>query len=151
MRQDEKPSFKIKIRTCSKSVFCAEDNEYRCSRVPNVSENTLSTRKTERITAGSLDASRRRHFAAITARDSHSRRITVASDCGFPGSGANTMRREADISIQGVRATRGSRTWVNLRSLWFEDRPAAEWAFEREQRRVQEPLVYAITMEDMFA
>jgi len=61
------------------------------------------------------------------------------------------MRREADISIQGVRTTRGSRTWVNLRNLGFEDKLATEWTSEREQRRVQEPLVDATTMEDVLA
>ena len=28
---------------------------------------------------------------------------------------------------------------------------AADWAFDGEQRRAQEPFVYAITMEDVFA
>lgn len=90
----------------------------------------------------------------MTARDSHSRRVAVASDCAFPGRLERTLRagKSDIISIDEVRTTRGNRTWdFNLRSLWFEDRPAAEWAFEREQRRVQEPLVYAITMEDVFA
>ena len=48
----------------------------------------------------------------------------------------------------GTHYALGRRTRANLR---FEDMAPAEWTFEREQRRVQAPTVYAFTVEGVFA
>ena len=60
--------------------------------------------------------------------------------------------RSSEGSIHGGRLAynifAGGTTWVNLR---FQEKPATEWTFERAQRRVQAPPVYAFTMKDMLA
>ena len=58
--------------------------------------------------------------------------------------------RQSDIATHGVQLIPklGSATCVNLR---FEDKPATEWTFERLQRPVNAPAVYAFTVEDVFA
>lgn len=59
-----------------------------------------------------------------------------------------TRSSEGPIHGCPLAHNRGVSTWVNLR---LEDKPATEWTFERAQRRVQAPPVYAFTMKDMLA
>ena len=59
-----------------------------------------------------------------------------------------TRSSEGPIHGCPLAHNRGVSTWVNLR---LEDKPATEWTFERAQRRVQAPAVYAFTMIHVFA